>query len=120
MNAPLSPEELDVMLSGYLDGELDLDARLDLEAWLLASPEGRDRLACLRAAVDALGGLRPRTEVPPGWTVRAYRIGVPATLSAPRRMACLGLGQALARPRVSGHRAGARRRLRSWRVRLKL
>jgi len=120
MNAPWSPEELDLLLSGYLDGELDLDARMGLEAWLLASPDGRDRLARLRASVDALGALRPRTEVPPGWTVRAYKIGVPASLSAPRRMACLGLGQALARPRVSGHRAGARRRLRSWRVRVRL
>jgi hypothetical protein len=111
MNAPWSPEELDLLLSGYLDGELDLDARMDLEVWLLASP---------RAAADVLGALRPRAEVPPGWTVRAYKIGVPASLPAPRRMAYLGLGQALARPRVSGHRAGVRRRLRSRRIRVRL
>jgi anti-sigma factor RsiW len=118
MTAPWSPEELDLLLSGYLDGELDLAVRMALEVWLQAHPEGRDRLRALKAAVEALGGLGERAEVPPGWTVQVYRIGLPRDLPVTRRMAYLGLGLAMVRPRAFGHRAGTRKGRRCGRTRI--
>lgn len=104
------PEALDLLLSCYLDGELDLDTRLDLEGWLRTRPEARDRLGQLSAVQAALGGLRAQGEVHPRWTVRAYRVGLARTQAPLRRMLYLGLGQAMARPRALGHG------LRPWRV----
>ena len=117
MNFPGPPEELNLALSSYLDGELDLATRLDLEGWLEDHPEGRDRLRRLRAVAGALSGLRGQPEVPAGWTLKAYRIGLPDTTADRRRM-FLGLGQAMARPRVVGHGQGGRKARRRWRIRI--
>jgi anti-sigma factor RsiW len=119
MNSPWSPEDLDVLLSCYLDGELDLALRLDLEGWLGTHPEGQGRLGPLRAAATALAGLRAQTPVPSGWTLRAYQIGLPIGQPALQRMMVLGLGQAMARPRVLGHGPGPRRVRRRWRLRVR-
>ena len=114
MNSPRLPEDLDLLLSCDLDGELDPATRLELEDWLATHPGGRDRLSRLREVATALSGLEAPTEVPAGWTARAYRIGIPEHQPWPRRMMLLGLGQALARPRVLGHGQGRRRVLRRW------
>lgn len=117
MNCPWPPEELALLLSCYLDGELDLAARMELESWLRANAEGRDRLGDLRQLAAAVAGLHPAPDVPAGWTVKAYRVGLP--VQAPlKRMMYLGLGQAVARPRVLGHGTGLRKALRRWRLRL--
>ena len=119
MNSPWPPEELELLLSCYLDGELDLGTRMDLETWLQTHPEGRERLSELRAVATSLADLWPGAEVPAGWTVKAYQIGLPTLPSAPKRILWLGLGQALARPRALGHGLGVRKVLRRWTVALR-
>jgi anti-sigma factor RsiW len=118
MNNPWSPEPLELLLSCYLDGELDPATRMELEAWLQAHPEGREHLGRLRAVTRAMAGFQPPVAVPAGWTARAYRIGLDPAQPAPRRMLFLGLGQAMARPRALGHSQGVRKACRRWRTRL--
>jgi len=113
------PEELDLYLSAYLDGELDLATRMDLDGWLRDHPEAQDRLGQLRAVQEAVAGLRPDPGVWAGWTVKAYRIGLSRAQPPLRRMMYLGLGQTLARPRAAGHGQGVRRLRRRRRVRLR-
>jgi anti-sigma factor RsiW len=103
MSAPWSPEALDLLLSCYLDGEMDLADRLELEAWLGSHGAGRGRLDQLRELTTSLGLLGQCPEVPPGWTVRAYRIGLPGSQTPLQRMMYLHLGRAMARPRALGH-----------------
>jgi anti-sigma factor RsiW len=119
MNSPWSPEALDLLLSCYLDDELDMGTRLELETWLQGSPEGRAHLDRLRDVATSLADLRARNTVPAGWTVKAYQVGIPAGQSSLRRLLYVGLGQAMARPRVSGQGARIRKVRRRWRTRLK-
>jgi anti-sigma factor RsiW len=119
MNSPWPPEELDFLLSCCLDGELDLANRMELEDWLATSPEGRERLNRLKAVAASLAQLKVQAEVPAGWTVKAYRIGLPQVQSAPRRMMFLGLGQAMTRPMALGHGQGVRKARRRWKVRIR-
>src|SRR5215469_7687423 len=44
----------DETLIAYLDGELDDDARSEVESWLEADAELRDRVAALAASAEAL------------------------------------------------------------------
>ena len=116
MNCPWPPEELQLLLSCYLDGELDLATRLELEGWLRVNTAGRDSLGSLRTLAAAVAGLHPAAAVPAGWTTKAYRLGLSA--QPVQRMMYLGLGQAGARPRALGHGLGLRRVVRRWRIRL--
>ncbi len=117
MTSPWPSQELDLLLSCYLDGELDLATGLELEAWLRTNPEGRRRLQTLQGMAAALGDLRVQAQAPAGWMVRAYRIGLPGDLPVARKVMYLGMG--LARPRALGHGLGVRRALRRWKTRLK-
>jgi anti-sigma factor RsiW len=119
MITPGTPEELDLLLSCYLDGELELDARMELEDWLQRHPKGRARLDRLRTAAVALAGLGSPAEVPAGWTARAYRVGLGESQPPLKRMMYLGLGQAMSRPRAVGHGRGQRRAARRWRLRIR-
>gem|GEM_PF-5021411 len=101
MTSPWPSQELDLLLSCYLDGELDLATGLELEAWLRTNPEGRRRLQTLQGMAAALGDLRVQAQAPAGWMVRAYRIGLPGDLPVARKVMYLGMG--LARPRALGH-----------------
>ena len=118
MNCPWAPEELELLLSCYLDGELDLATRMELESWLRTNPEGRERLERLRVLAAAVAGLHPAAAVPAGWTVKAYALGLPGQPPLKRRM-YLGLGQAAARPSVHGHGLGLFRAVRRWRLGLR-
>ena len=117
MTCPWAPEELELLLSCYLDGELDLPTRLELEGWLRAHPESRDRLGGLQSLAASVAGLQPSRLVPAGWTVQAYRVGLPAQPPL-KRMMYLGLGQAAVRPRAAGHGLPRRRVVRRWRLRM--
>ena len=44
-------------LDAYLDGELDAEARLAVEAWLVDNPDEAARLEALRGDRDALAGI---------------------------------------------------------------
>ena len=115
-----SPELRDEVLSTYLDGELDLADHLDLETWLSGHAEDRARLAQFQGVVSEVQVLgKAATEVPLGWTLRAYRLGVPAkTLSAQPTGVWVQETLALRhnRPTVVGHsRVGAWKRVRSRR-----
>jgi anti-sigma factor RsiW len=118
MNNLWPPEELDLLLSCYLDGELDLATRIELDGWLGAYPEGRERLNRLKAVIASLADLHLQAEVPAGWTVKAYRIGLPKNQPASKRMMFLGLGQAMARPKALGHGQGVHKACRRWKTRL--
>lgn len=50
----LPPEELDLLLSRHLDGDLSPDETAELERFLAASPEARNRLEALSAVVASL------------------------------------------------------------------
>ena len=119
MTKPWPPEELDLLLSTYLDGELDVATRMEVEAWSRAHPEVQERLGRLRRVQAAVAGLRAGTGVRAGWTARAYGIGLPPAQPALRRMMYLGLGSALARPRVHGHGRTLLRLRRRWRVKVR-
>jgi anti-sigma factor RsiW len=106
---PWPPEQWPLLLSSYLDNDLDLATRIELEAWLGSDPAAQARLDELRQLGAALGRLRSAPQVPAGWTVAAYRIGLPAQQSPRRRAIYLGLGQSLARPRALGHCRGLRK-----------
>lgn len=67
----------DEAFSAYLDGELDLQDRLALEAWLGNHPEERQRLEAFMALGTSLRTVFPPGEIPTGWTLRAYQIGAP-------------------------------------------
>ena len=108
-------------LSAYLDGELDLQDGLELEAWLGKHPEALQHLEALRSPGTALRAMLPEGDIPPGWTLRAYQIGAPMpTLGRAERghpWALQALMRHSAQAWVHGHGAGfarkavARRRL---------
>ncbi len=57
------------LLSAYLDGALDEDAKRDVEERLARSPELRAELESLKAVSDAVKGL-PRAKLPAGFQAR--------------------------------------------------
>ena len=44
-------------LNAYLDGELDAEARVEVEKWLADNPDEAARLEALRGDRDALAGI---------------------------------------------------------------
>lgn len=109
MSAPWRPEDADLVLSCYLDGELGAATRLEVEAWLRGDEPARARLEAFRQAQAALAAFRAASPIPPGWTARAYRLGLPDTLPPGRRMAFEAWGLRQARPLARGHALKVRR-----------
>jgi anti-sigma factor RsiW len=65
---PSTPDsELTEQLSAYLDGELDADARQQVEELLARDPQARNELQRLERAWELLDGL-PRIELEPSFT----------------------------------------------------
>ncbi len=67
-----APHPLEADLSAYLDGELPVERRQMVEAWLAESDEARRRLAELRAVSDRLAAL-PRLQAPDAITAALAR-----------------------------------------------
>jgi anti-sigma factor RsiW len=72
-------------LNAYLDGELDAEARTEVEAWLADNPDEAARLEALRGDRDALAGIHAdilREPVPEN--MRALVSNAPPPVDAPR------------------------------------
>jgi len=58
------PEELDVLISGYIDGELDEEQRQRLEAWMARDPAVRREIESMQRLVVGTNRALHAPEVP--------------------------------------------------------
>ena len=96
----------DDRLIAYLDGELDVSERREIEAWLDSDPAARDKLAALAQSADsgALGLRRghARTAARPADRGGARRKGFGGAERKNRTLQAAGRGPAAALPRAVG------------------
>ena len=76
-------EPVEELLQAYLDGELEAEARADLERRVMSEPALKDELDRLSFARDAVTGL-PRAEAPPDLADEVLRRVQETTASAGR------------------------------------
>jgi len=104
-------------LSAYLDGELDTEARAQLEARLADSPEWRAELDDVQVARDAVRSLAPR-EAPAGFWERVTAAVEAAPVDAPTDPELVAAGAGAGAPVVgieqARDRRQARRRAVAW------